>query len=96
MGLTQKLGTLPIAVYTDTSNNVGIGGAPSGSYKFEVTGTAKVSGAATFGGSITAGTTGTLLLLGTSNTSDKYIALLNSSGNFFCSPLPLCAPIAEM
>ena len=53
MGLTQKLGTLPIAVYTDTSNNVGIGGAPSGSYKFEVTGTAKVSGAATFTSSVT-------------------------------------------
>lgn len=38
MGLTQKLGTIPLAILTDSSNNVGIGGSPSGSYKFEVTG----------------------------------------------------------
>jgi hypothetical protein len=43
MGLTQKLGTIPLAILTDASNNVGIGAAPSGSYKLEVTGTAKVS-----------------------------------------------------
>jgi hypothetical protein len=63
MGLTQKLGTIPLAISTDTSNNVGIGGSPSGSYKLEVTGTAKisstllVSGAATFSSSITANST---------------------------------------
>lgn len=56
MGLTQKLGTIPLAILTDASNNVGIGAAPSGTYKFEVTGTAKVgstllvSGVATIGG----------------------------------------------
>lgn len=55
MGLTQKLGTIPLAIFTDASNNVGIGGSPSGSYKFEVTGTGRftstllVSGAATLG-----------------------------------------------
>jgi len=38
MGLTQKLGTIPLAIFTDASNNIGIGGSPSGSYKFEVTG----------------------------------------------------------
>jgi NO-binding membrane sensor protein with MHYT domain len=27
MGLTQKLGTIPLAVFTDSSNNVGIGAA---------------------------------------------------------------------
>jgi hypothetical protein len=44
MGLTQKLGTIPLAIFTDASNNIGIGGSPSGSYKFEVTGASKMSG----------------------------------------------------
>ena len=47
MGLTQKLGTVPLAIFTDASNNVGIGGAPSGSYKFDVTGTGRFTGALT-------------------------------------------------
>jgi hypothetical protein len=45
MGLTQKLGTIPLAIFTDASNNIGIGGSPSGSYKFEVTGTGNFTGA---------------------------------------------------
>jgi hypothetical protein len=39
MGIPQRLGTIPLAIFTDASNNIGIGGSPSGSYKFEVTGT---------------------------------------------------------
>jgi len=70
MGLTQKLGTIPLAILTDASNNVGIGAAPSGSYKLEVTGTAKVSGVLTLSSTISNGTytytlpsaTGTLAL----------------------------------
>jgi len=70
MGLTFRLGQIPLGVFTDTSNNVGIGAAPSGSYKFEVTGTAKISGVATFGSTLSNGTysytlpsdTGTLAL----------------------------------
>jgi len=60
MGYTQKLGLLAQSVFQDSSLNVGIGAAPSGSYKLEVTGTAKVSstllvsGAATFSSTITA------------------------------------------
>ena len=56
MGLTFNLGRVSPSVFTDSSLNVGIGAAPSGSYKLEVTGTAKVSstllvsGAATFSG----------------------------------------------
>ena len=56
MGYTQKLGLLAQSVFQDSSLNVGIGAAPSGTYKFEVTGTAKVSstllvsGVATIGG----------------------------------------------
>ena len=38
MGLTFRLGQIPLGVFTDTSNNVGIGAAPSGTYKFQVTG----------------------------------------------------------
>jgi hypothetical protein len=44
MGYTQKLGLLAQSVFQDSSLNVGIGAAPSGTYKFEVTGTGKVSG----------------------------------------------------
>jgi hypothetical protein len=43
MGYTQKLGLLAQSVFQDSSLNVGIGGSPSGSYKFEVTGTSKFS-----------------------------------------------------
>jgi hypothetical protein len=44
MGLTFRLGQLPTSLFTDASNNVGIGAAPSGSYKLEVTGTGNYSG----------------------------------------------------
>jgi len=70
MGYTQKLGLLAQSVFQDSSLNVGIGAAPSGSYKLEVTGTAKVSGILTLGSTISNGTytytlpsaTGTLAL----------------------------------
>jgi len=61
MGLTFNLGRISPSVFTDSSLNVGIGAAPSGSYKLEVTGTAKVSstllisGAATFSSSVSVG-----------------------------------------
>jgi hypothetical protein len=44
MGLTFRLGQLPTSLFTDASNNIGIGAAPSGSYKLEVTGTLGISG----------------------------------------------------
>jgi hypothetical protein len=47
MGLTQKLGTIPLAILTDASNNIGIGAAPSGSYKLEVTGTGRFTSSLT-------------------------------------------------
>ena len=61
MGKTQLTGNLTNAISQDASNNIGIGAAPSGSYKLEVTGTAKVSstllvsGAATFSSSVSTG-----------------------------------------
>ena len=70
MGLTQKLGTIPLAVFTDSSNNVGIGGAANASFKLQVTGTTNVTGVLTLGSTISNGTftytlpaaTGTLAL----------------------------------
>lgn len=56
MGKTQNTGNLTNAISQDASNNIGIGGAPSGSFKFEVIGTAKVSGQLTLGSTITNGT----------------------------------------
>jgi hypothetical protein len=55
MGLTQKLGTIPLAIFTDASNNIGIGGSPSGNYKFEVTGTGRFTGALTGTSAVFAG-----------------------------------------
>jgi hypothetical protein len=53
MGLTQKLGAIPLAIQTDSSNNVGIGGAANASYKLAVTGASLFSGATAFGSSLT-------------------------------------------
>ena len=52
MGYTQKLGLLAQSVFQDSSLNVGIGAAPSGTYKLEVTGTAKVSSTLLLGGAL--------------------------------------------
>ena len=52
MGLTFRLGQVPLAIFTDSSNNVGIGAAANASYKLQVTGATNLTGALT-------GTTGT-------------------------------------
>jgi hypothetical protein len=93
MGLTQKLGTIPLAIFTDASNNIGIGGSPSGSYKFEVTGNLLANGTMTLGNDGTYGSTyKTLGLTGNSNGShrilagtadDLYIAAATSRGITF-------------
>ena len=56
MGLTQKLGLLAQGVISDSSLNIGVGAAPSGSYKLDVNGTGRFSGDVTVG-SITGSTT---------------------------------------
>jgi hypothetical protein len=79
MGLTQKLGTIPLAILTDASNNVGIGAAPSGSYKLEVTGTGKVSSA------LTIGSTESTWVLATSNRlqlNNTVLAGYGTTGTF--------------
>jgi hypothetical protein len=52
MGKTQLTGNLTNAISQDASNNIGIGAAPSGTYKLEVTGTAKVSSTLLLGGAL--------------------------------------------
>ena len=47
MGKTFSTGLLTNGLWQDASNNIGIGGSPSGSYKLEVTGTGRFSGALT-------------------------------------------------
>ena len=59
MGYTQKLGLLAQSVFQDSSLNVGIGAAPSGTYKFEVTGTAKVSSTLLVSGALTGSSSAT-------------------------------------
>ena len=75
-GNTFNTGKYVNGILQDASNNIGIGAAPSGTYKLEVTGSAKVSttllvsGIATFGSTLSNGTytytlpsaTGTLAL----------------------------------
>jgi hypothetical protein len=81
MGITQRLGTIPLAIQTDASNNVGIGAAPSGSYKLEVTGTGRFTGALTIQGdnSIYSG--------GTANNFNTYpLAISNTKNLVFGSP----------
>ena len=53
MGLTFRLGQLPTSLFTDASNNVGIGAAPSGSYKLEVTGTGRFTSSLNLEGYLT-------------------------------------------
>ena len=47
MGKPQSTGNLINAISQDSSNNIGIGGAASGSFKFQVTGTTNLTGALT-------------------------------------------------
>jgi hypothetical protein len=47
--------TLGDSVIQEVSGNIGIGGSPSGSYKFQLTGTSYFSGASTFASSINSG-----------------------------------------
>lgn len=73
MGKTFSTGLLTNGLWQDASNNIGIGGSPSGSYKLEVTGTAKVSstllvsGATTLSTSLVIGSTDSTWNLASSN-----------------------------
>jgi hypothetical protein len=95
MGLTFRLGTIPLAILTDASNNVGIGAAPSGSYKLEVTGTAKVSstllvsGAATFSSTVTtlASTTNGFIAQTTANSVYPYFRWVANNRSYWAAAI---------
>ena len=53
MGKTQLTGNLTNAISQDASNNVGIGAAPSGTYKLEVTGTGRFTSTLLVSGALT-------------------------------------------
>ena len=59
MGKTFSTGLLTNGIWQDASNNIGIGGSPSGSYKLEVTGTAKVSSTLLVSGALTGSSSAT-------------------------------------
>ena len=80
MGLTFNLGRVSPSVFTDSSLNVGIGAAPSGTYKFEVTGTAKVSSTLLLGGALS-GTSATFSSGLEINSSVANIVALTMSAN---------------
>jgi hypothetical protein len=80
MGRTQQLGNYVNGIFQDASNNIGIGGSPSGSYKFEVTGTARVSGLLT-GANATFGSTGTgnnIIALSNNDQSNTRLRITNT------------------
>ena len=94
MGKTQNTGNLTNAIAQDSSNNIGIGGAASGSYKFQVTGTTNLTGAlsgttATFSGNVGIGGASTsyqnyryLTLIGGSTTQGGDLYLKTSDGSY--------------
>jgi hypothetical protein len=80
MGKTQNTGNLTNAISQDASNNIGIGGAPSGSDKFEVTGTGKFSGALT-GTSASFSALNDFINNTAASTTTKFIRIGNTSGD---------------
>jgi hypothetical protein len=75
MGKTRDTGFLTNGLWQDASNNIGIGGSPSGSYKFEVTGNLLANGTMTLGNDGTYGSTyKTLGFTGNSNGSHRIFA----------------------
>lgn len=78
MGKTFSTGLLTNGIWQDSSNNIGIGAAPSGSYKFEVTGTGR------FSSTLNITTNGNPLFLNNStNTTSIGMKFTNAGGNYF-------------
>jgi len=76
MALNRQLANLPDAITTDTSLNVGIGGTPSGSYKLDVTGTGRFTGALTSLSVTTTATSSVAFYTGT------YVSTTLGDGSF--------------
>jgi hypothetical protein len=79
MGKTFSTGLLTDGISQDSSNNIGIGGAPSGTNKFEVSGSTKLNGNTAITGSlsVTAGITGSFQ--GTATTASYVLNAVSAS-----------------
>jgi hypothetical protein len=80
MSLNTGNSILSNAITVDSSYNVGIGGSPSGSYKFDVTGTGRFSGALTLGASTGFPSVGLL-----NRTSDTTLYMVAAASGFTLS-----------
>ena len=86
MARNRQLANLPDAITTDTSNNVGIGGSPSGTYKFEVTGYGRFNNASGMalqanGGAFTQATASSYSLgIGNTGGSDLTLGTSTTAG----------------
>jgi hypothetical protein len=83
MGKTFSTGLLTNGIWQDASNNIGIGGSPSGSYKFEVTGAGNFTGALRASGLTltTAGST-SAVISGTGTNVYSSLSLTNTTTGY--------------
>jgi hypothetical protein len=77
MGKNYNSSRLVNGLSVDASGNVGVGGTPSGSYKFEVTGTGRFSGALTLSASTGFPSVGLL-----NRSSDNNLYIVSASSGF--------------
>jgi hypothetical protein len=85
MGKTRDTGFLNNCLFTDSSNNVGIGAAANASYKLQVTGTTNLTGAlsgtsATFSGAVQVGITSGYLNVG-SNVNSGFATYIKAGAS---------------
>jgi hypothetical protein len=88
MGKTFSTGLLTDGVSQDSSNNIGIGVAPSGTNKFEVSGSTKLNGNAAITGSLTVSSSANAIILPAGQTiglgtAQIYTGTGGNSGNIF-------------
>jgi hypothetical protein len=80
MGKTFSTGLLTNGIWQDSSNNIGIGGSPSGSYKLDVTGTGRFTGALTAGSGIfgNTGTGNNVISISNNDQSNTRLRIINT------------------
>jgi len=88
MGKTFSTGLLTDGISQDSSNNIGIGVAPSGTNKFEVSGSTKLNGNALMSGSLTISSSANAIILPAGQTiglgtAQIYTGTGGNSGNIF-------------
>jgi hypothetical protein len=88
MGKTFSTGLLTDGISQDSSNNIGIGVAPSGTNKFEVSGSTKLNGNALMSGSLTISSSANAIILPAGQTiglgtAQLYTGTGGNSGNIF-------------